>query len=237
MYYDMYTDVPSQAFLYSKIICVDWPDQSIGAFAVITLILLDMPFLNYRQQVLRKLFSDTIISSIPEVHNNIDTHMQSESVAEFASCDGLENFFWSHVTVLQGLEQRIQRLSQILSLADLSQKSQIYMPLSPPSKLKYAVWPQNSLYHQTALCSAFVDTATLPFRTSNNTIGACSFQTCLASMVSILNPFSRLLPIILALRSRQLKRGLLRLHWPMNFQARTYITCVELKWGPGIGSV
>ena len=115
--------------------------------------------------------------------------MQSESVAEFASCNGLEDFSWSHETGLQGLEQRIQRLGQILSLADLSQKSQIYMPLTAPSKLKYAVWPQDSLYHKTALCSAFLDTATLPFRTSNNTIGACSFQTCLASMVSILNPF------------------------------------------------
>jgi hypothetical protein len=65
---------------------------------------------------------------------------------------------------MQGEAERARRLSECLSLAELCPTAALYSPLAAPAALPHAVWPAGSEYHSSALCAAFLESATLPTR-------------------------------------------------------------------------
>ena len=92
---------------------------------------------------------------------------------------------------LQGKDRRLHILSQCLSLAELSPAVSLYAPLTAPQSLPRASYPWSSLWHTSAVCAAFLDSATLPMRLSPQNAGSCDLH----SLSSLLVRFSFEVPL------------------------------------------
>lgn len=83
----------------------------------------------------------------------------------------------SHQEATVHAQTRQRRLCEGLSLATLSQQCDLFVPVAPPcgggaAGLPLMHWQQGNWYHESALCAAAIDSATLPYRLSRHPGGS-----------------------------------------------------------------
>ena len=72
-----------------------------------------------------------------------------------------------HIVRIQTEAKRLWKLNEALSLGVLSPLATLYAPMAPPSGaqgLPHLHWHQDRAFHTSALCSAALDSITLPYR-------------------------------------------------------------------------
>lgn len=89
---------------------------------------------------------------------------------------------------IQGADRRVHLLSEALSLAELSTSVDLYAPLTAPETLPRVSWPPNSLWHSSAVCAAFLDSATLPTRLPSSHPGASDLHALTNLLVAPTSP-------------------------------------------------